>query len=124
MSKGLNIAVAIFCLALAFSLVAGIGFLNAAGVSGGPAIADQGDDVAREVGGNQSADDFGAQGTADITLTPITVAMAFYTLILDTSTALQWLGFPESAANIVELFARAGFGLFILGIMRGVVFDQ
>jgi hypothetical protein len=124
LSKGLNLAVAVFCLALAFSLVAGIGFLSAAGVSGGPAIAGQGDDVAEEVGGNQSADDFGAQGTADITLTPITVAMAFYTLILDTSTALQWIGLPQAAADIIELFVRMGFGLFILGIMRGVVFDQ
>lgn len=105
-------------------MLSGLGYFDVAGsgVQGG--VQDDVNEVNESVGGEQTGDNLGDDTLFGMTRSAISTVTVFWNLIVATSTVLQSLGVPEAVADGVQLLVRISFGLFIVQLIRGFIFEQ
>jgi hypothetical protein len=124
MAKGISAAVVLISLILSISILSGLGFyadLDAGSIDAG----SQNEDVvsaADQLDGVNFGEDRGSsilQGPLAVVVPVINMAMAFVTVIGNTSGVLQLLfGVPKVAADALELFFRIGMVVTIIYLIR------
>lgn len=124
MAKGLNMAILLLCFGIGIGMLSGLGYFDVAGsgVQGG--VQDDVNEVNESVGGEQTGDNLGDDTLFGMTRSAISTVTVFWNLIVATSTVLQSLGVPEAVADGVQLLVRISFGLFIVQLIRGFIFEQ
>lgn len=124
MARGQNVLAILFIFGIAVSMLSGIGFYASAGLNPTSGVSDDVEKVNESVGGAQDAQGGGGEGFLGFTSSTVKSLTAGWMLITSTSEALQvFFGLPEAIADGLELFARFTFGMFILMIIRGLVWD-
>lgn len=119
--RGITIAIFLLSVMLSFSLLAGVGFMDAAGIQVDPGTGDV-DQVEGEFG-NQSVQDAEETGFLGFTSSVVDTVSILWVLITNTSEIVLLFIPSEPIANTVETGFRIVFGLTIAQIIRGLIFE-